>query len=120
MGEHTLEILESSIVNALQDIKGEEIKILNLEAVENRFCDRFILCNGTSSTHVSAIAGSVERSIRKALKIRPLRVEKTSDMVWVLMDYMDVVVHIFQSQARESYNLENLWDNVQITTVVNN
>lgn len=68
-----------------------------------------MLCTGDSNTHVNALAGSVEDEVRKAIKDKPWHIEGTSNGEWVLLDYVNVVVHIFQNQVREHYNIEGLW-----------
>ncbi len=108
-----------TIVDAIQDTKGEDIKIFDLSGIENAVADTFIICSGNSNTQVSAIAGNVEKQTRNNLKERPWHVEGTDNALWVLMDFVSVVVHIFQKETREYYNIEELWGDAKITTIEN-
>lgn len=101
--------LIDSIINSISDLKGEDIVILDLREIENAFCEYFIICNGNSNTHVSSIAGAVEKKVRNETKERPWHVEGTDNSHWVLMDYTNIIVHIFQKQYREYYDIESLW-----------
>jgi ribosome-associated protein len=103
------ERLVTEIVNGLQEKKGKEIVSLDLRKIESSVTDFFVLCTGDSNTHVNALARSVEEEVRKAINDKPWHVEGTSNGEWVLLDYVNVVVHIFQNQVREHYNIEGLW-----------
>ena len=103
------ERLVAEIVNGLQEKKGKEIVSLDLRNIESAVTDFFVLCTGDSNTHVNALAGSVEEEVRKALKDKPWHIEGTSNGEWVLLDYVNVVVHIFLDEVREHYNIEGLW-----------
>ncbi len=97
------------ILDAIKEIKGKEIITINLEDVGYAICDYFVICHGTSTTQVDAISDSVERKLRKANKISPHHVEGKNNSFWVLMDYGDILVHIFLEEKRAFYNLEDLW-----------
>lgn len=97
------------IVGGLQEKKGKDIVTLDLRKIDNAVSDYFVIATGDSNTHVEALAGSVEEFVRKASKDKPWHVEGTSNAEWVLMDYVNVVVHIFQRDPRELYNIEGLW-----------
>lgn len=103
------ERLVAEIVNGLQEKKGKDIVSLDLRKIETAITDFFVLCTGDSNTHVNALAGSVEEEVRKAIKDKPWHTEGTSNGEWVLLDYVNVVVHIFQGEVREHYNIEGLW-----------
>jgi ribosome-associated protein len=77
----------------------------------------FIVCTGTSNIHVAAISNSVRRHVSKKLKEKPFSIEGVENQEWVLIDYVDVVVHVFQKEIREYYDLENLWGDAKITNV---
>lgn len=108
-----------TIIDAIQDTKGEDIKIFDLSSIENSVSDTFIICSGNSNTQVAAIAGNIEKKVRNELKDRPWHVEGTDNALWVLMDYVNVVVHIFQKETRDYYNIEELWGDAKITTIEN-
>lgn len=103
------EQLVAEIVNGLQEKKGKDIVSLDLRKIDTAVTDFFVLCTGDSNTHVNALAGSVEEEVRKAIKDKPWHIEGTSNGEWVLLDYVNVVVHIFQDEVREHYNIEGLW-----------
>lgn len=94
-------------VRAAEDKKAEDITVLNLSSICS-FTDHFLICTGHSSRQVQAIADGIEEKLRKQ-SIRPTHVEGYTQGEWVLMDYMDFVVHVFSPKAREFYDLERLW-----------
>ncbi len=101
--------LIAQIIRGIEEVKGNDIEILDLREIENTVCDYFIICNGTSNTQVNAIVNSVQKSVSKALKEKPWHVEGSDNSEWVLMDYVHVVVHVFQKHIREFYDIEGLW-----------
>ncbi|HLV24241.1 MAG TPA: ribosome silencing factor [Moheibacter sp.] len=101
--------LIDTIVDSILDLKGEEIVLLDLREIENAFCEYFIVCTGNSNTHVSSIAGAIERKVRKETKEKPWHVEGTENAQWILLDYTNIIVHVFQKQYREYYDIESLW-----------
>jgi len=109
--------LIDTIIDAISDLKGEEIKILDLREIENAFCEYFIICTGNSNTHVAAIATAIERKVRKETKEKPWHVEGTENSQWILIDYTNIIVHIFQKQYREYYDIEGLWGDAKELTV---
>lgn len=94
-------------VTAADDRKAIDLKVLQLEKISD-FTDYFILCSGSSERQVQAIADAIEERLR-AEKVRPLHVEGYNRGQWVLLDYGDIVVHIFQEDTRRFYSLERLW-----------
>jgi len=102
-------ILLENIINAIQDVKGNKIISLDLKKIDSAICKYFVICTGTSNTHVSAIEGSIKKSIAKDTGEKPWHVEGNITGEWVLMDYSDIVVHIFQEKIREFYNIEDFW-----------
>ncbi|MGC4128959.1 MAG: ribosome silencing factor [Bergeyella sp.] len=113
------QLLTDKIVEAIQDTKGEDIMIFDLSNIENSVAETFIICSANSNTQVSAIAGNIEKKVRNELKDRPWHVEGTENAMWVLMDYVSVVVHVFQKQIREYYEIEELWGDAKITRIEN-
>ena len=111
------QLLIDKIVEAIQDTKGEDIQIFDLSGIENSVADTFIICSGNSNTQVSAIAGNIEKKVRNDIRERPWHVEGTENAMWVLVDYVSVVVHVFQRQIREYYDIEELWGDAKITKV---
>ena len=113
--EANTEQLVEEIINGLREKKGKDIVTLDLRNIDTSVTEFFVLCTGDSNTHVTALAGSVEEKVRKAIKDKPWHVEGTTNGEWVLMDYVNVVVHIFQRETREHYNLEGLWADAVLT-----
>lgn len=109
--------LIATIIKGIDDVKGEDIQLLDLREIENTVCDYFVLCTGNSNTQVNAISGSVQKVVSKELKDKPWHVEGTVNAEWILMDYVNVVVHIFQKQVREFYDIESLWGDAKITNI---
>jgi ribosome-associated protein len=114
--QYTKDLLDS-IVDGITNVKGEDITILDLSEIENAFCQYFVLCNGKSNTQVSAIAASVERTVKTEMHERPYSVEGTQNKHWILMDYTNVIVHIFQEEYREFYDIEGLWGDAKETRI---
>ena len=109
--------LISLIVQGIEDIKGQNISLLDLRNIENTVCDYFIICNGNSNTQVNAIVSSVQKNVSKSIREKPYQIEGVENAEWVLMDYVNVVVHVFQKHKREYYDIENLWGDAKITEI---
>lgn len=112
--------LLANIIKGIEDVKGADIDILDLREIENTVCDYFIVCNGNSNTQVVAISNAIQKAVSKELHEKPWHVEGLENAEWVLMDYVNIVVHIFQKHVREFYNIESLWGDAKITTIPNN
>ena len=111
--------LLANIIKGIEDVKGENVDILDLRAIDNTVCDYYVLCNGNSNTQVNAIVQSVQKVVSKELKDKPWHVEGTDNGEWVLMDYVNIVVHVFQQHIREYYDIESLWGDAKITSIEN-
>jgi ribosome-associated protein len=111
--------LITEIIMGIEDVKGEKTTILDLRDIENTVCDYFIICEANSNTQVSAISGSIQKKVSKELKDKAWHVEGEANAEWILIDYVNVVVHVFQKQRREFYNLEGLWGDAKITNIEN-
>ncbi|MDN3707826.1 ribosome silencing factor [Myroides ceti] len=114
------EELLALIIEGIDNVKGENIAILDLREIENTVCDYFVICDGNSNTQVNAISGSIQKTVSKELKDKPWHVEGTEQANWVLMDYVNIVVHIFQKETREYYNIEDLWGDAKFVQVQTN
>ena len=97
------------IIEAIQEKKGHQIVTIDLSEVENSICDRFIICHGESFTQVGAIAESIEKKLKEEAKIRAHHVEGLQNSQWVLLDFFDTLVHVFQEEYRSIFKLEELW-----------
>ena len=109
--------LISLIVQGIEDIKGQNISLLDLRNIENTVCDYFIICNGNSNTQVNAIVSSVQKNVSKNIREKPYQIEGVENAEWILMDYVNVVVHVFQKHKREYYDIDNLWGDAKITEI---
>lgn len=109
--------LITTILAGIEDVKGKEIKILDLREIENTVCDYFIICEGNSNTQVNAIVNAVQKKVSKTLKDHPWHVEGSDNAEWVLMDYVNVVVHVFQKHIRQYYDIESLWGDAKTTVI---
>lgn len=105
------------IVNLIQSKKGFNITILNLKNL-SAMADYFIICSGDATIHVKAIADEIDKKLRKE-GIKSHNREGYNTLNWVLLDYFDVVVHVFKKDSREYYNLEKLWGDAEITEIEN-
>jgi ribosome-associated protein len=108
------------ILQGIQDVKGLNITIMDLRLIPNTACEYFVLCTGNSNTQVNAITNSVQKVVSKAVQEKPWHIEGTENGEWVLMDFVDLVVHIFQPDIRTYYNLEDLWGDAKISTIETN
>ena len=107
--------LVEKIVSSIDEVKGIDVDLLDLRKINNTVCRFFIICTGTSNTHVSAITSSIKKNVSKELKEKPYSMEGLENQEWVLIDYVDVVVHVFQQNIREFYDIENLWGDATIS-----
>lgn len=112
--QDTARLIEE-IVLAIEDKKGKDIVSLDLSGFDGAICSRFIVCNADSTTQVCAIAASIEEKVLETLGEKVWRIEGQQNGVWVAMDYVDVVVHIFQTELRSFYKLEELWADAPMT-----
>ncbi|MCK5815035.1 MAG: ribosome silencing factor [Flavobacteriaceae bacterium] len=112
--------LIAMIIKGIEDVKGEDIQLFDLREIENTVTDYFIICTGNSNTQANAISQSVQKIVSKELSDKPWHVEGEANAEWILMDYVNVVVHIFQKQIREFYDIEGLWGDAVITNISSN
>ena len=113
----TPDILANIIIKGMREIKAKEIMSLDLRNIETSVCDFFIVCHGTSNTHASAIADSVIEETLKSIKEKPWHKEGLTNGDWILLDYGNVVAHIFQKETRDYYNIEKLWSDADIQLI---
>jgi ribosome-associated protein len=106
--------ISALIVHGMQEKKGNEIVRLDLRNLNSSVADYFIICHAESSTQIKAIANSVEEEVFKATGQEPVHKEGFQHAEWILLDYADVVVHIFKSDKREFYGIEDLWGDAEV------
>ena len=97
--------------------KAQEIVMMDLRKVSNAVADYFVVCSGSSDTQIDAIADSVEEAMLKQAGMHPWKKEGGENKEWILLDYVDVVVHIFKNEKRAFYALEKLWGDAVITSI---
>ena len=112
-------LVKKFVVEGLQEIKGQNITVLDLREIENAVTDFFIIAEGNSNTQVNSLADSVHKVVRENVGDKPWHIEGRDNSEWVLMDYVTVVVHVFQKGIREFYDLEGLWGDAEITIIEN-
>ncbi|MDE5624146.1 MAG: ribosome silencing factor [Alistipes sp.] len=115
-----MEKLIETIVSAIEDKKGKNIVSLDLSGFDGAICSAFVVCNADSTTQVAAIADGIEEKVQQVLGEKVWRVEGQQSALWIAMDYVDVVVHIFQTELREFYRLEELWADAPLTRYEDN
>ena len=106
--------LTESIVEAMQNKKAKHIVSLDLRKLNNRVVDKFIVCHGENDRQVDAIAKEVEDHIKKTLNDKPWHREGYENNEWILLDYVNIVVHVFLEEKRDFYALEELWGDAEI------
>lgn len=116
--KNNIDSLIYNIIAAIEDIKGKKINILDLRDLENTVCDYFVVCEGNSNTQVNAIVNSIQKKVSKELKDKPWGIEGNDNAEWVLMDYINVVVHVFQKHKRDFYDIESLWGDAKLTEII--
>ncbi len=111
------EELVHTIIQGIQEKKGQKIAIANLSRIGNTICQYFVICQGNSPSHLSALAEEVEEYVRKTLKEKPTAVDGLQNAQWVAMDYSDVMVHLFLPETRSFYDLEHLWEDALLQEI---
>lgn len=109
--------LLDAIVEGMKERKAKNIMILNLQGIENRVTDYFVICDADSNTHVNSIADSVEETVEKMTNEKAYHTEGSQNGEWILIDYINIVAHVFLRETREHYNIEGLWGDAEITLV---
>lgn len=113
------ELLCKTIVEGMQENKAKNIVVLDLRHLTSAVCDFFVICSGDSSTHVDGISNATTRFTRKVLQEKPWHIEGKNNSEWILLDYIDVVAHIFYKDARGFYQIEELWADAIRTDIPN-
>jgi len=105
------------IVAAMVEKKANDIVVIDFKENFSLLFSSFVICHGNSAAQIDAIVENVDRMMRKKKKIHPTHVEGKSNMEWVLMDYGDIIVHVFNEDSRKFYNLEDLWADAVIRRI---
>ncbi|MCH5230944.1 MAG: ribosome silencing factor [Muribaculaceae bacterium] len=107
----------NEIIEAITDRKGKKISLLNLNKIDTAPSDSFVICQGNSTSQVSSIADSIRERLQKNLDIKPYNYDGYKNSQWIIIDYGDIMVHVFLPEYREFYSLEDLWSDASITNL---
>lgn len=118
--EVSSEVLSSWVVEGMLEKKGTDIVVVDLREVKHAVADYFVICSGNSDTQMDAISESVEAEIHKKSKQNPWKREGRENKEWILLDYIDVIAHIFNKEKRKFYGLEELWGDAKIKKIAEN
>lgn len=116
-GEAETKILLENILEGIRKIKGKEILVIDLNSIQHTECGYFVICHGTSTTQANSIAQSVEETVKENTGINAWHKDGYRNSIWVLLDYGEIMVHVFQKDARDFYDLEGLWADAQHTKI---
>lgn len=114
--KYTKQLVET-IVEGMQEVKAHDIVVLDLKNIDNSVTDYFVICHGDSNTQVEAISKSIERQTQEDLNDKPWHKEGMENSRWILLDYVNVVAHVFYREAREFYDIESLWADAKVTNI---
>ncbi len=106
-------VLQRTIIDAIQDMKGENIVALDLKSIADAPSDYFVITDAESGVRCQAIARNIKTKVKQELGVNPHHIEGLNEAKWILLDYLDVLVHIFYQDQREYYNLEDLWQDAR-------
>ena len=112
--DNTAELL-NVVVDAIQEKKAQNVISLNLSELKNSICKYFVICNADSHTQVSAISDNIEDKVLEKMNEKVWRRNGIENAFWIILDYGDVVIHIFQTEQRNFYKLEELWADAELT-----
>ncbi|MBN1107928.1 MAG: ribosome silencing factor [Bacteroidales bacterium] len=112
------DILLKSVAKGMFQKMGSDVLKIDLRKLENRIADYFVICHGSSVTRVASLCESVEDTVRKEAAEKPLHIEGLENCYWVLLDYGNVIVHIFLEEYRTFYSLESLWADADIEALI--
>jgi len=113
----TSQEISQHIVKGMEERKAEDIVVMDLRHVKGAVTDFFVLCSGNSDTQVEAISESIQEEIYKEAKENPWKKEGFTNKEWILIDYVNVVAHIFKKDKRHFYALEELWGDAKVTSI---
>ncbi|MEQ9218643.1 MAG: ribosome silencing factor [Cyclobacteriaceae bacterium] len=117
VGETDSETLSEFVVQGMLEKKASDVVVLDLRDIKHAVADYFIICSGSSDTQIDAISDSIEEQVFKLSKEWPWKVEGKQNKEWVLIDYVNVVAHVFNKDKRSFYGLEELWGDAKVSTI---
>lgn len=113
----TAEELSKVIIKGMEEKKASDIVVMDLRDIKNAVTDFFVICSGNSDTQLDAIADSIEEEVIKIGEGNPWKSEGKSSRQWILVDYVNVVAHIFLKEKRSFYDLEDLWGDAKVRRI---
>ncbi len=111
------DVLSRWVLDGMLEKKALDVVLLDLRNIKHAIADYFVICSGNSDTQIDAISESIEKEIHKHVKQNPWKREGQQNKEWVLLDYVDVVAHVFNKEKRKFYGLEELWGDATITQI---
>ena len=108
--------LLTTIIEGIQERKGKDIKIVDLRGIEYATASGFVICSGTSTMHVTSVADCIREYVEEKTGIKPYAYDGYTNSQWIVLDYGTIYVHVFMPEFRELYNLEQLWNDAEITS----
>lgn len=115
--QNTYNSTVNEIIEAITDKKGKKISLLDLKKIDTAPANSFVICQGNSTSQVSSIADSIRERLQKNLNIKPYNYDGYKNSQWIIIDYGDIMVHIFLPEFRDFYNIEELWSDANITNL---
>ncbi len=106
-----------NITHAIQERKGKKITIVDMSALEHSICRYFVICEGTSNTHILAISDFIREHLYEKMRIKPFAAEGYQNALWIILDYGEIMVHVFHPESRQYYDLEHLWNDAVLTEI---
>lgn len=113
----TTQTLIDNIIDSIHDRKGHDVTVVDLSHIEGSAASNFIICQGSSTTQVNAIADNVREALLERLGVKPYNYDGYTNSEWIVIDYGDTLVHVFLPDTRLRYNLEELWSDAIITNI---
>ena len=111
------EQIVEKIVEGIQERKGKNIVVVNLTKLHEAPCSYFVICEGDSNVHVNAVGNSIKDWVRDEIDTRPYATDGFENCEWIAMDYGQIIVHVFQRETRQFYDIEHLWSDAQLTKI---
>ncbi len=117
MTEKNIDDLLPMIIEGIQDRKGRNITVVDFSDIEGAAASRFVICEGTSTQHVAAVADSIREYLLEHARVKPYNYDGYTNSQWIVIDYDDTMVHVFLPETRRLYDLESLWSDAKITEI---
>ncbi len=113
------EQIVKNIVEGIQERKGKEIVVVDMNRLKEAPCSYFVICEGDSNVHVNAVALSIQDYVQDKIQVKPYAADGFENAEWIAMDYGQIIVHVFQRHARQYYDIEHLWADADLQKIEN-